>query len=58
VAARHGRTPEEVLPLAGAAEGFAMLPRLRPRLAAVIHPSFTEPEVALRAAISRSSGLS
>ncbi|WP_109526362.1 MULTISPECIES: Rv2231c family pyridoxal phosphate-dependent protein CobC [Nocardia] len=50
VAARHGRAPEEVLLLAGAAEGFAMLPRLTPRLAAVIHPSFTEPELALREA--------
>ena len=50
VAARHGRTREEVLLLAGAAEGFAMLPRLAPRLAAVIHPSFTEPELALREA--------
>lgn len=50
VAARHGRGPEEVLLLAGAAEGFAMLPRLAPRLAAVVHPSFTEPELALRAA--------
>jgi histidinol-phosphate aminotransferase len=47
VAARHGRTPDEVLVLAGAAEGFALLPVLRPRLAAVVHPSFTEPEVAL-----------
>ncbi|MEU0505100.1 Rv2231c family pyridoxal phosphate-dependent protein CobC [Nocardia sp. NPDC005998] len=50
VAARHGRTAEEVLLLAGAAEGFAMLPRLAPRLAAVLHPSFTEPELALREA--------
>ncbi|TSE01269.1 threonine-phosphate decarboxylase [Skermania sp. ID1734] len=50
VARRHGRAVEEVLLLAGAAEGFAMLPRLEPRLAAVIHPSFTEPEVALRTA--------
>ncbi len=50
VAARHGRSPDEVLLLAGAAEGFAMLPRLTPRLAAVIHPSFTEPELALREA--------
>lgn len=47
VADRHGRTPAEVLVLAGAAEGFALLPGLRPRLAAVVHPSFTEPEVAL-----------
>jgi histidinol-phosphate aminotransferase len=50
IAARHGRSPDEVLLLAGAAEGFAMLPRLAPRLAAVIHPSFTEPELALREA--------
>jgi histidinol-phosphate aminotransferase len=50
VAARHGRDPAEVLVLAGTAEGFALLPALAPRLAAVLHPSFTEPEVALRAA--------
>ncbi|MGK8489258.1 Rv2231c family pyridoxal phosphate-dependent protein CobC [Nocardia asiatica] len=50
VAARHGRAPGEVLLLAGAAEGFAMLPRLAPRSAAVLHPSFTEPELALREA--------
>ncbi|MEV6430123.1 Rv2231c family pyridoxal phosphate-dependent protein CobC [Nocardia sp. NPDC051463] len=48
VALRHSRPPEQVLLLAGAAEGFAMLPRLAPGLAAVIHPSFTEPELALR----------
>lgn len=49
-AARHGRHEDEVLVLNGAAEGFALLPALRPRLAALVHPSFTEPEVALRAA--------
>lgn len=49
VAARHGRRPEEVLVLAGSAEGFALLPALVPRLAAVVHPGFTEPEAALRA---------
>ncbi|MER6992843.1 Rv2231c family pyridoxal phosphate-dependent protein CobC [Saccharopolyspora hirsuta] len=47
-AARHGRDATEVLLLAGAAEGFALLPSLRPRLAALVHPSFTEPELALR----------
>jgi histidinol-phosphate aminotransferase len=47
VADRHGCSPEDVLVLAGAAEGFALLPGFRPRLAAVVHPSFTEPEIAL-----------
>ena len=50
VAARHGRRPDEVLVLAGSAEGVALLPALRPRLAAVLHPGFTEPEAVLRAA--------
>ena len=50
VAERHHRSPDEVLVLAGAAEGFALLPALRPRLAAIVHPGFTEPEVALRTA--------
>jgi histidinol-phosphate aminotransferase len=51
LAARHGRDPAEVLPTAGAAEAFVLLARtLRPRLAAVVHPQFTEPELALRAA--------
>ena len=50
VAARHDRDPAEVLVLAGAAEGFALLPALAPRSAVVVHPSFTEPEVALRRA--------
>jgi histidinol-phosphate aminotransferase len=49
-AARHRRRPDEVLVLSGAAEGFALLPALRPKLAAVVHPGFTEPEVALRTA--------
>lgn len=47
VANRHGRAPEEVLLLAGGAEGFALLPALTPRLAALIAPSFTEPEAVL-----------
>lgn len=50
VAARHDRDPAEVLILAGVAEGFALLPALAPRSAVVVHPSFTEPEVALRRA--------
>jgi histidinol-phosphate aminotransferase len=50
VAARHGRPAEHVALLAGAAEGFAQLAQLRPRLAALIAPSFTEPEAALATA--------
>jgi histidinol-phosphate aminotransferase len=50
VAQRHGRARDEVVPLAGAAEGFALLPNLRPARAAIIAPSFTEPAVALSAA--------
>jgi histidinol-phosphate aminotransferase len=51
VAARHRRATEEVLLTAGAAEAFVLLARaLRPRRAVVVHPQFTEPEAALRAA--------
>ena len=50
IAAAHGRRPEEVLLLSGAADGFEMLPRLGARHAALIQPSFTEPEIVLRAA--------
>jgi histidinol-phosphate aminotransferase len=51
VAARHGRPAEEVLLTAGAAEAFVLLARaLTPRRPVVVHPQFTEPEAALRAA--------
>ncbi len=50
VAERHGRAREEVLALAGAAEGFALLANLRPARAVIVAPSFTEPAVALTAA--------
>nr|WP_237536010.1 Rv2231c family pyridoxal phosphate-dependent protein CobC [Streptomyces sp. SID3343] len=51
IAARHRRSIAEVLPTAGAAEAFVLLARtLNPRHAVVVHPQFTEPEAALRAA--------
>ncbi|HEY3466638.1 MAG TPA: Rv2231c family pyridoxal phosphate-dependent protein CobC [Amycolatopsis sp.] len=51
VAERHGRPVSEVLVTAGAAEAFTLLASaLRPRRAVVVHPQFTEPEAALRAA--------
>lgn len=50
VAERHGRARDEVVPLAGAAEGFALLANLRPARAAIVAPSFTEPAAALSAA--------
>jgi L-threonine-O-3-phosphate decarboxylase len=51
LAARHGRDAAEVVPTNGAAEAFWLLAGvLRPARPVVIHPSFTEPEVALRVA--------
>ncbi|MBN4927999.1 threonine-phosphate decarboxylase [Hoyosella rhizosphaerae] len=50
LAERHRRSPDEVLLLAGAAEGFSLLPNLDIKHAVVIHPSFTEPEFILRRA--------
>jgi histidinol-phosphate aminotransferase len=51
VAAAHGRDPAQVWPVAGVAEAFVLLARaLRPRRPVVVHPQFTEPEAALRAA--------
>jgi histidinol-phosphate/aromatic aminotransferase/cobyric acid decarboxylase-like protein len=50
LALRHGRTVDEVLLLNGACEAFWLLAHaVRPARAACIHPSFTEPEAALRA---------
>lgn len=50
LAARHGRTPDEVLLTAGAAQGFVLIAQaLRDaRRPVVVHPQFTEPEAALR----------
>lgn len=51
LAARHGLAREQVLPTSGGAEAFTLVARaLRPRDAVVVHPQFTEPEAALRAA--------
>lgn len=51
LAARHGLRREQVLPTSGGAEAFTLLARaLRPLDAVVVHPQFTEPEAALRAA--------
>ncbi|MEV0397177.1 Rv2231c family pyridoxal phosphate-dependent protein CobC [Polymorphospora rubra] len=52
VAARHRRPADEVLLTAGAAQGFVLLAQaLRgARRPVVVHPQFTEPEAALRAA--------
>jgi len=48
LARRHGRSADDVLATAGAAEAFALLARLRPwRKPVVVHPQFTEPDVAL-----------
>jgi len=50
LAERHAREPGEVLPLNGGCEAFWLMAHaLRPRVAACVHPSFTEPEAALRA---------
>ncbi|QBF47965.1 cobyrinate a,c-diamide synthase [Janibacter limosus] len=51
LAARHGLARAQVLPTSGGAEAFTLLARaLAPRDAVVVHPQFTEPEAALRAA--------
>ena len=51
IARRHGREPSDVLATAGAAEAFALIARARDwRRPVVVHPQFTEPDVALTAA--------
>ncbi|MFJ9325554.1 Rv2231c family pyridoxal phosphate-dependent protein CobC [Streptomyces sp. NPDC101230] len=51
VAERHGLPVERVLLTAGAAEAFVLIARALPaRRPVVVHPQFTEPEAALRAA--------
>jgi histidinol-phosphate aminotransferase len=51
VAVRHRRAEAEVLLTAGAAQAFVLVARaLRARHSVVVHPQFTEPEAALRAA--------
>ncbi|MGB3303708.1 Rv2231c family pyridoxal phosphate-dependent protein CobC [Gordonia sp. (in: high G+C Gram-positive bacteria)] len=50
VADLHGREPSNILLLGGAAEGFELLAKLGAGHAALIAPSFTEPERVLRAA--------
>jgi cobyrinic acid a,c-diamide synthase len=51
IAEAHGVTVDQVLPTAGGAEAFTLLARaIRPRKPLIIHPQFTEPEAALRAA--------
>ncbi|CAB4728712.1 unannotated protein [freshwater metagenome] len=51
LARRHGRSPDQVLATAGAAEAFTLLARWRPwRHPVVVHPQFTEPHAALELA--------
>lgn len=51
VARRHGREQHEILATAGAAEAFSLVARMRQwHRPVVVHPQFTEPDVALTAA--------
>ncbi|NUR49154.1 MAG: threonine-phosphate decarboxylase [Hamadaea sp.] len=51
VATRHNRASDEVLLTAGAAQAFTLIAQgLGVRTPLVVHPQFTEPEAALRAA--------
>ncbi|MGH9247656.1 MAG: cobyric acid synthase [Acidimicrobiales bacterium] len=49
LAERHDRAPDEILPTNGSAEAFWLVAAaFHPRRAVVVHPTFTEPEVALQ----------
>lgn len=51
IARRHGRRAHDVLATAGAAEAFGLIARMRDwQRPVVIHPQFTEPDVALTTA--------
>ena len=51
LAKRHGRQPGDILATAGAAEAFGLIARLRDwKRPVVVHPQFTEPDVALTTA--------
>ena len=51
IAKRHSRAANEVLATAGAAEAFGLIARMRDwKRPVVVHPQFTEPDVALAAA--------
>jgi histidinol-phosphate aminotransferase len=52
IAFRHGRRPEEVVLLNGAAQGFALVAQvLAPRRPAIVHPQFMEAERAFPGAV-------
>ncbi len=49
IAARHGVSPDMVLPTSGGAEAFTLIAQaINGRHPLVVHPQFTEPEAALR----------
>lgn len=51
LATRHGLAAERLLPTAGAADAFTLIARTFPgRRVVIVHPQFTEPEVAWRTA--------
>lgn len=51
LARRHGRSSADVVPTAGGAEAFGLLARCRSwQRPVIVHPQFTEPDLALEAA--------